>query len=811
MKLYTVLLIITIFFAEPVYSQLPINMSNDELTDKYWNYRKRIQAFIHYGTEPGDGILLNRATYGDAKLQPGENYHTAYYMGVLATEYAIMTNSSQDYSQSLMELYYIMEAYKRLDRNTNSLCPEEYGIEDGCFLRHDFALSGTNYYYNEEIDDNVIIGDLSNIKKQYFNESFGITEEFRLNVFQTSIENIEPMPYGSPTYVNQMVDVNNLGNAELMSQDIVFYLFANLSLIIKLFPDASLPVIDKEGNLIYYNFKYEAQQFMRRTILYMADYGWLWKGNCMEPVLTTTDDGQKGTFSIFFAYPLTVTAYKYGAISKAEIEQHPYLRAVFCNDGMFSQASCNWLNDKVSTILSNESFTHDDYIEMMSLSENAQEATCTDIEEYLAGKPPKNNIYFLLWNALQYYVLTHHTAQMAKSLATITNTWFWEVQDGFPYQRVVINQKVTLPNLKTFHNYHLWNLFYPHLFVVLNEDYNLNDIENSILPINTKLLEILETAPCEGPYNYCLRPSNQFDCPEECIGVVGWRTSNKWFSKNSEQENGKCGEKESDIDNIGQYHGYDFMLAHNLYYLVREEAFQNKMNMNIPFNLPLTAWASEIGSYENPITFHAIDNLSSNKIIYENGDVTFKAGKSIKLESDFHAENGSHFKAEIEDYQICSANRNLIIPYKESTNLYMSNKNKDEMNYDEFYSDLYNLYLEEGLDVYLDTLLNNDNQNIDKNSKENIYQETEYIDLTNNQSFYVYPNPTQNEFTICKMKYTVDDFAEYYVINSLGIIVKEGILNTQKVKINMENASKGIYFVKLIMDGESYIKKIVLK
>jgi hypothetical protein len=45
------LLILVVILCDLLKSQISINMSNDELTDKYWNYRKRIQAFIHYGTE----------------------------------------------------------------------------------------------------------------------------------------------------------------------------------------------------------------------------------------------------------------------------------------------------------------------------------------------------------------------------------------------------------------------------------------------------------------------------------------------------------------------------------------------------------------------------------------------------------------------------------------------------------------------------------------------------------------------------------------------------------------------------------------
>jgi len=86
---------------------------------KYWYYRDRLKYFVVPGSGPGesqvavtrnftlDNIRKNHTlTYGQDCL---DGYGP--YLGVLATEYYLLNHNNQDYSETLMELYYALMAY----------------------------------------------------------------------------------------------------------------------------------------------------------------------------------------------------------------------------------------------------------------------------------------------------------------------------------------------------------------------------------------------------------------------------------------------------------------------------------------------------------------------------------------------------------------------------------------------------------------------------------------------------------------------------------------------------------------------------
>jgi hypothetical protein len=77
--------------------------------------------------------------------------------------------------------------------------------------------------------------------------------------------------------------------------------------------------------------------------------------------------------------------------------------------------------------------------------------------------------------------------------------------------------------------------------------------------------------------------------------------------------------------------------------------------------------------------------------------------------------------------------------------------------------------------------------------------------------FYLYPNPaTDGVFITLK-----DDILSYtwkVIITDLGgRIVESGTLSTQKMRLNIDGLSPGIYFVRLVRDEKTYTKKLVIR
>ena len=79
---------------------------------------------------PEDNDAQGKLKYGDTSL------HLGYYIAMLASEYKSFSIRGVDTSQTLLDLYYALEAFNRLDRKAEEVYGLE-GVEDGFFLRDD--------------------------------------------------------------------------------------------------------------------------------------------------------------------------------------------------------------------------------------------------------------------------------------------------------------------------------------------------------------------------------------------------------------------------------------------------------------------------------------------------------------------------------------------------------------------------------------------------------------------------------------------------------------------------------------------------
>ena len=76
----------------------------------------------------------------------------------------------------------------------------------------------------------------------------------------------------------------------------------------------------------------------------------------------------------------------------------------------------------------------------------------------------------------------------------------------------------------------------------------------------------------------------------------------------------------------------------------------------------------------------------------------------------------------------------------------------------------------------------------------------------NNVKFDVYPNPATDVINITSNAPRY----EYQMINSLGQVVLEGV-SSEDNTISVANMQNGIYFLKLVADGEMKINKIIIQ
>jgi hypothetical protein len=150
-------LFLALNFSIPIFSQSPeFNLQ------KYWFYRERFKNFfVSIGTQPGQSLAVAMIAEGEncgpnlvnpnsqditVDFNNGEGtfrlddlpVHQGYYIGVLATEYALLKQHNRNTQEVLYELYCALYALNRLD-----MTGEEIGNTalDGFMIREDFPAT----------------------------------------------------------------------------------------------------------------------------------------------------------------------------------------------------------------------------------------------------------------------------------------------------------------------------------------------------------------------------------------------------------------------------------------------------------------------------------------------------------------------------------------------------------------------------------------------------------------------------------------------------------------------------------------------
>ncbi len=210
---------------------------------------------------------------------------------------------------------------------------------------------------------------------------------------------------------------------------------------------------------------------------------------------------------------------------------------------------------------------------------------------------------------------------MKVTLAAIGKSWYIDIPIIIGYCPIwCYDASIHIPatGLKIHHLTSINNneTFYLLLYDVLRS-------KNTMYLWKNRVTGQLNSAPCEGPYNY----GGGYDPPDD--GWGGWSSSYRWRNSIFDQRGG------TGTYGVGNFNGLDYMLFYNLYHIHYGGISYESYNCRY-----LT------GTVTSPINYIAFDSLFSTQTINNSVPiVNYKAGKQIELKPGFHALPGSDFHA----------------------------------------------------------------------------------------------------------------------------------------------------------------------
>ncbi len=235
---------------------------------KYKHYRQRfIDNFISIGPAPGESLpFTSRNDEGKPLLNQGEGeIILGHYIGMLATEYALLKKNNADTSETIKELYYALYAFNRLDLIAETV--NGYGKKpelNGFFVREDFP--------DDFIETHPGLNAHSTHRKDYIPHK-GIpldvkctNHKGRWDCHKSIDKNCKVTTYRHKGYSDKYEHA-------VMSFDQMLGMLLGTSLVNKLLDEQvtylNRPFQDGENSL-----KKEARNIARRIISYAAKYHW---------------------------------------------------------------------------------------------------------------------------------------------------------------------------------------------------------------------------------------------------------------------------------------------------------------------------------------------------------------------------------------------------------------------------------------------------------------------------------------------------------------------------------------------------------
>jgi hypothetical protein len=607
MKKYFILYTVAIFLnSVELYAQ-----SSQKNLEKYWYYRYRLKNyFMVVGPSEGMSLPAHARNIWGGYLTWLENpvIDLGYYLGVLATEYALLQANGQNTDETIRELYYALHAFNRIDMAGDHLwggtcMPTDDCSLNGYFVRDDIPIpekgAGSFIENNLSLNYNLVPG--VNNYNPPFNELGPIyrvgallsTSQFTIGGYNPN-NNLHKNLHHLMDFPGDMDKVIGLE----MSGDEIIGLLKGLMLVAKFVPIGvnynQMSFQDGEHDI------YREVQHITKRIFDWMNGGAAGAGG-LEPWMIYRPNGDQANSRLGS-----------GQTSSMRIFTAP-------------------LNKIYGEILNTAFYS----VGTDDIDYNIAWNTLQDITM-------GTNLCIIRFDFPDNKRCQLHNLKMIVTLAALSNNWISSIP--FPHNSTM--EKIVV--LSAPHN---WHTFYSLLNYTLYGGILSKAIVNNY---KDDMQNQLNFAPCYGP-----NTSDKFQ---------GWAAPLKFNYSTEEQMEGPYIINKDLVTGVsvgeftrGSFNGLDYMLLHNLYYLTYGDELPKYTNLmhrevNQPFPELNPILGVNIGSQTTPVYIGAFDTLTADNKLLAGGTpdltakVTYRAGREINFKPGFEIKPGADFHAYIQPY-----------------------------------------------------------------------------------------------------------------------------------------------------------------
>jgi len=211
-------------------------MDNTLNLKKYKDYRERLKRFVLVSSnynETGTNIPAESISEDESTISWDDgNGAFNQYISVLTTEYRLLKNSNQNYTQTIRELYYALKSFDRLDVTAEAAYRETHTQQssdlNGFFIRNDINDLFWSKYKNSGTEP-------------YFSQNQAIYGDKQQNSLDNCVHYLESLALVNALLDNETVDGVDIDFKQL-AKDITRRMIQNMQ-----HPNEPIPVINFPG------------------------------------------------------------------------------------------------------------------------------------------------------------------------------------------------------------------------------------------------------------------------------------------------------------------------------------------------------------------------------------------------------------------------------------------------------------------------------------------------------------------------------------------------------------------------------------
>jgi hypothetical protein len=631
---------------------------------KYWWYKSRLNNdFVKVGLGAGESLPFNqRNHYGNgfngvdangitnvrSNLHVGDGTSTlGLYIAQLATEYALLKKNFQNTDKVKHELFCALNAFDRLDYKAEDL--EQSGVFrlNGFFIRDDIPKNFVfnNYqhfnYFNTWDGQNIMAGSGNpgnDPAPSTADTDKGFHSKTEVGMYKTSSSWSARVDEGSQTGLFRE------------SQDQAYNMLLGLAFVNKFVPqgvsDGTFPYTGET------DIREQARQQAKRIIDYIRnpiDYNgnecnasaydklinsWIINNpiNCTElPHNPLPGGDDQGADARLFAYPLgesecQITSNSNSAPNIANLLGTPVACPGSGYHNIYSTAGGFPLWNQLATTPiynpQNPAFGMDNRVFISNLS-----AICNCVYGSVADQLVAQTITNLQASPI-FGFLGNILGWIWKLISTIVTILIPGFYTNITSSAITTNAyriEAPLDHAPIAHA-----LLHGYQSYAHNPQYSFD--------------YLLDVAPCDGIYNFGINNQSHYE----------WSSDNRLDHPNRRGTSASGGA--DDDPPKGEYHGIDFMLYHNLYYLFKSGPFGFNVNMtdlsDIYINQPTNLGCNNVNAYETITTENTNVTCTSPTVWRAGKTIYFGAGTSIT--GNGSSTSGPNFHAYIQKFD-CSS------------------------------------------------------------------------------------------------------------------------------------------------------------